>query len=163
MKAAVVYYSMSGTCRKLAELIEKETGADLIELVPKKAYPDKGFRKFFWGGKSALMADLPELEAYDFDAGRFDLIIFGTPVWASTFTPPLRTFIEENREALSDKDFAAYACCMGSGGEKTLRKLQKELEIGRFVSEAVYLETDVNKKADMLVKEFCKGLDDYRK
>lgn len=158
MKAAVVYYSMSGACRKIAELISKEIESDLIELVPKKAYPDKGFKKFYWGGKSALMAEKPALEAYRFDADRYDLIIFGTPVWASTFTPPLRTFIEENREALSSKRFAAYACYKGSGGEKTLKKLKEELGIDRFEKEAAYLESDVNRKADVLVKEFCEGL-----
>jgi len=158
MKAAVVYYSMSGTCRKIAELISKEIESDLIELLPKKAYPDKGFKKFYWGGKSALMAEKPALEAYRFDADRYDLVIFGTPVWASTFTPPLRTFIEENKEALSSKRFAAYACYKGSGGEKTLKKLKEELGIDRFEKEAACLESDVNKKADVLVKEFCEGL-----
>ena len=160
MKAAVVYYSMSGTCKKIAELISKEIEADLIELVPKKAYPDRGFRKFYWGGKCALMAEKPMLEAYGFDADQYDLIIFGTPVWASTFTPPLRTFIEENREALSSKNFAAYACYKGSGGEKTLKKLKEELGIDCFVREAAFLEADVTKKAEVLVKEFCAGLKD---
>ena len=157
MKTAVVYYSMSGTCGKLAGLMEKQMNADLIQLVPKKAYPDKGFKKYYWGGKSAVMAEKPELEVYEFYAGSYDLIVFGTPVWASTFAPPLRTFIEENRETLSTKKIAAYACYKGSGGEKTLRKLQEELGIDRFVQEAAFLETDVTKKAEALVKEFCEG------
>lgn len=158
MKTAVIYYSMSGTCEKIAELIKKETDADLIRLIPKKAYPDRGFKKFYWGGKSALMAEKPELEPYEFDAGRYDLIVFGTPVWASTFTPPLRTFIEDNRDALASKRIAAYASFKGSGGEKTLQKLQEELGIESFIKKAVYLETDINKKAEVLVKDFCKEL-----
>ena len=158
MKTAVVYYSMSGTCEKLARLMEKQMNSDLIQLVPKKAYPDKGFKKYYWGGKSAVMAEKPELEAYEFDAGSYDLIVFGTPVWASTFAPPLRTFIEENREMLSTKKIAAYACYKGSGGEKTLRKLREELGIDRFIQEAAFLETDVTKKAEALVNEFCEEL-----
>ena len=59
MKTAVVYYSMSGTCEKLARLMEKQMNSDLIQLVPKKAYPDKGFKKYYWGGKSAVMAESP--------------------------------------------------------------------------------------------------------
>lgn len=35
----IVYYSHSGNTRKLAELIEQETGGTLFELVPEKAYP----------------------------------------------------------------------------------------------------------------------------
>ena len=39
MKSLIVYYSHSGTTRRLAELIARETGGDLLELVPETAYP----------------------------------------------------------------------------------------------------------------------------
>ena len=45
------------TAKKIAALLD----ADLIKAEPVKAYPDKGFKKFMWGGKSALMGDRPEL------------------------------------------------------------------------------------------------------
>lgn len=89
MKTAIVYYSMSGNTRYAAERIAQTIGADLIPLVPTKAYPDSGFKKFFWGGKSALMGDKPALEPYAFDPNAYDLVILGTPVWAGTIAPPL--------------------------------------------------------------------------
>ena len=46
MKTAIVYYSMHGNIRYVAKKVADELGADLIELVPKKAYPDKGMIKF---------------------------------------------------------------------------------------------------------------------
>ena len=52
MKTAVVYYSLQGNIRYVAEKVAKETGADLIELIPVKAYPDKGMVKFIWGGSA---------------------------------------------------------------------------------------------------------------
>ena len=48
MKTAIVYYSMHGNIRYVAKKVADELGADLIELVPKKAYPDKGMIKFIW-------------------------------------------------------------------------------------------------------------------
>ena len=42
MKTAIVYYSMHGNVRYVAEKVAKGLGADLIELKPVKAYPDKG-------------------------------------------------------------------------------------------------------------------------
>ena len=51
---------------------------------PVKTYPKKGFRKFFWGGKSAVMAETPELEPYKFDASSYDRIVFGFPVVKNT-------------------------------------------------------------------------------
>ena len=47
MKAAVVYYSQSGNTRFVAERMAQMLAADLIHLIPKKEYPDSGFKKFF--------------------------------------------------------------------------------------------------------------------
>ena len=62
MKTAIVFYSMSGNVRWTAERIAERTDGDLIELRCVKKFPDKGFRKFFWGGKSVFMHERPVLE-----------------------------------------------------------------------------------------------------
>lgn len=121
MNTAIVFYSMSGNTTYVAEKLAAALGADLIPLIPKKAYPDTGFKKFLWGGKSAIMGNKPALEPYSFDPAAYDLIIFGSPVWAGTFAPSLRTFIEENRVALTGKRLAAFFCCSGGPG-KVLEK-----------------------------------------
>lgn len=132
MSIAVVFYSMSGNTKSVAEIIAEKTGADLIEIKPEKQYPDKGFRKYLWGGKSAVMGDTPKLLPYDFNADKYDTIIFGYPVWASNFTPPIKTFIKENMEKIAGKDFAVYACSMGGGAEKSIEKLKNYLLINEF-------------------------------
>lgn len=123
MKTAVVCYSMNGNTALVAEKLAAGIGADLIRISPEKAYPDKGIRKYLWGGKAAVMADTPKLEPYTFDPDRYEQVVFGFPVWASNVAPPVRTFVKENKEALSEKRIAAFACQGGSGGEKAFRKL----------------------------------------
>ena len=160
MKALVIYYSMSGNVGQIAEMISKKSGADLLAIHPVKAYPDKGAKKFLWGGKSALMGDKPKLQPYVFDADRYDTIIFGSPVWASSFTPPVRSFIEENRDALNGKRFAAYVCYMGSGDKKALKKLAKLLEIEEFEAQMALVEPK-SKSAEEIgeqVESFCRAL-----
>ena len=71
MKKAIVYYSMSGNTEYVAKYIAEKVNVDLIRIEPKKQYPNKGFRKFFWGGKSALMGETPELESYSFDESKY--------------------------------------------------------------------------------------------
>ena len=58
MKTLIVYYSLEGNTQYAAERIAGRIGADVLRLVPKKAYHDKGFAKFFWGGKSAVMGEI---------------------------------------------------------------------------------------------------------
>ena len=110
MKTLIVFYSQSGNTAKEAAYFAEKLGADTLRIYAKKAYPDKGFKKFLWGGKSAVMGEKPALVPYEVDLTKYDLVIVGTPVWASTFTPPIRTFIAENQQALSEKRFAAFAC-----------------------------------------------------
>ena len=54
-------------------------------------------------------------------------MILAYPVWASSVTPPIRSFAEENRDALSGKKIGAIATYMGSGAQKSLKKLSKLL------------------------------------
>ena len=92
MSTLIVYYSLNGNTEYAAGVIAEKLGADKLCLMPVKKYPDSGFKKFFWGGKSAMMAETPELESYVFEADKYDTIIFGFPVWAGNVTPPIRTF-----------------------------------------------------------------------
>ena len=138
MKALIVYYSMGGNTEYAAKKIAGQTGADLLCLEPEKEYPNSGFRKFLWGGKSAVMAEKPKLKPYRFDAGRYNTVIFGFPVWAGNIAPPIRTFISDN--ALDADVYAAFACQGGSGAEKAFRKLLECL--GRDIFRATLVLID---------------------
>lgn len=139
-KTAVVYYSMHGNTDQTARKIAEATGADLIRLRPEKAYPDKGLRMFLRGGRDAVKAETPKLEPYAFDAGAYERVVIGFPVWAGTFAPPVRTFAEENREALRGMRVAAFACQSGSGAEKAFGKLQALLGIERLDATLVLVD-----------------------
>lgn len=160
MKTVIVYYSMSGNTRFVAEKIAAKLGADIVEISPEKAFPDKGFGKFFWGGKSAVMGDKPKLMPYKLDLSDYDRVILGTPVWASSFTPPLRTFIDENRSALQEKSIAVFACSSGGSAEKTIEKLRKFICIENFEAE-LFLVDPKDKPDDgnaAKIAEFCQKL-----
>ena len=124
MKTAVIYYSLEGNTRHVAEKIAARLGADLIPLVPVKEYPTGKFGKYFWGGKSATFGEAPRLEPYRFDQSQYDLVILGTPIWAGTFAPPLRSFIRANR--LTRRKVALFACCSGGSTDKCFEQLKKE-------------------------------------
>ena len=161
MKTAIVYFSLNGNTEFVASEIAAKLGADVIRLVPKKAFPDKGFKKFLWGGKSAVMKEKPELEPYEFDAEKYDRVIFGTQVWASRFTPPIRSFVAGNAEALKGKRFAAFFCFSGGGADKALARL-KEL-LGADLDAELILIDPKDKPSDENAEKlaaFCEKLAD---
>ena len=133
MKTAVVYYSLQGNIRYVAEKVAKELGADNIELVPVKAYPDKGMKKFIWGGSAVTFKKKPELEPYDFNADDYDMVIIATPVWAGSFTPPIRTFLEDND--LTGKKIAVIASSAGGNSAKCIEAVRTACKTDSLVAE----------------------------
>ena len=154
MKTAIVFYSQSGNVRWVAQQMAEILKADLIELECVKQYPDKGFKKFYWGGKSAVMQETPKLQPYVFNGEEYDRIILGSPVWASNIAPPLRTFIKDNQEALIEKKTAAFVCMAGSGGQKALNKLEKLVTLCAQLVLIDPLER-LSRDNDALIRDFC--------
>lgn len=162
MKTLIVYYSMSGNTDFAARWIAERIGAETLRIEPEKAYPDKGFKKFFWGGKSAVMAETPPLRPYSFDAADFDQVVLGFPVWAGTLAPPLRTFLRDNAESLAGKRVAAFACQSGSGAEKAFARLEHLL--GKpLCAELILIDPKVRPAADLdeKLRSFCGALEDH--
>lgn len=160
MKTAVVYYSMSGNTKMIAEMIGKGLSADIIEIVPQKAYPDKGMKKFLWGGKAAVMGDMPALEPYSFDADQYDTIIFGSPVWASNISPPIRSFVKMNKEKLDTKQFGLFLCFSGGGADKAVLKLKNLLNMVDFKAELILVDPKEKPSSEYenTVHRFCEKL-----
>ena len=158
MKTLIVYYSHDGNTEAAAKKIASACGFDLLRIAPAKAYPESGFRKFFWGGKSAVMAETPKLEPYTFDAEAYDRVIFGFPVWAGNVTPPIRTFVKE--QDLREKRIAAFACQSGAGAEKAFGKLKAALGIETLEAELVLIDPKDKPSAEneKKLEAFCAEL-----
>ena len=158
MKTLIVYYSLEGNTQYAAERIAAAIGAETLRLAPEKAYPDSGFKKFFWGGKSAVMAEKPKLQPYEFDPATWERIIIGFPVWAGNVTPPIRTFIKEND--LRGKRIAAFACQSGAGAEKAFAKLKAALGVSALEAEMVLIDpkTKPSEANEQKIAAFCAGL-----
>ena len=59
MKSLVIYYSLEGNTKLIADTIKNELNSDVLELRTKKQYPNKGFKKYLWGGKSVILKEKP--------------------------------------------------------------------------------------------------------
>ena len=158
MKTVIVYYSLEGNTAQTAEKIAEKLGADLLRISPQKAYPTGNVKKFLWGGKSAVMAETPALEEYAFNASAYDLVILGSPVWASNVAPPLRTFVKEND--LTGKRLAAFACQSGNGAEKAFKKLADCIGIETFEAQLILIDPKrkPREENERKIEEFCRAL-----
>ena len=122
MKTLVVYYSLEGNTKILASKIAETLNADIIELKTSKQYPSEGFKKYVFGGKSVVFGEKPKLTNTGIDLSLYDTIVIGTPIWASNFTPPIKSFISEYK--IQGKRIALFACHRGGRSRKMLFKAQ---------------------------------------
>ena len=159
MKTAIVYYSMSGNTKYVADKIAEKIEADIIRIEPVKVYPDKGAKRFIWGGMSAVMGEKPALHPYEFNVEKYDRIILGTPVWASNFAPPIRTFVKENPD-IHEKKLAVFTCFSGGGADKAIEKMKRYIGIERFEAELILVDPKENVKVedDEKIDEFCQNI-----
>ena len=158
MKAAIVYYSLEGNTQYVAEKIAKELNADMIRLMPVKEYPTGKVSKYIWGGKSAMHKETPKLKEYRFDAQNYDLVLLGTPIWAQTYAPPLRTFLTETK--LAGKKVALFVCSAGGLAENCFAQLEKELSDCAVVSTLRLVNPLKNSRTndDKQIADFCAKL-----
>lgn len=119
----IVYYSHSANTRKLAGLIERETGGTLLEIVPEKAYPVE-YNAVVEQAKKEIQAGFrPALKTKVVDIEDYDAIFVGTPNWWNTIAPPLAAFLEGCD--LSGKQVIPF-CTHGGGGSGRIETAVKE-------------------------------------
>lgn len=140
MKTLIVYYSLGGFTKSIVKKLAQGSGADILALHPVKEYPKEGAKRFVIGGRAALAGEKPKLQPYIFNAEKYGHIVIATPVWASSPTPPIRTFIRDNAEALKGKTVSAIFTQLGNGAQKAEKKLCKALEIERLNRSEVFFE-----------------------
>lgn len=144
MKKLVVFYSLEGSTRFIAETIARTIGADTLELKQKKDLTTKGFKKYFLGGMQVILKKEPELHALDKDPAAYDVLYFGTPVWAGNFVPALRTFFKT--QPLKGKKVALFCCCDGGKG-KSLREMRRFLAGNDVIGEKEFLRVSKNRSS----------------
>ncbi len=125
MKKLVVFYSFDGNTKLMAESVASAVGADILELKPVKEITRNNFMKIFVGGKQAFTKAEPELMPFDVKPEEYDLIFIGTPVWAWTYAPALRTFFKDHKPA--GKKIALFYC-HGGGPRNFLEKFEEAVE-----------------------------------
>lgn len=94
MKTLVVYYSYEGNTEQIAHAIRDTYHFDCISIKPIKEMKSKGFAKYVWGGAQVVMKVVPKIESIQVNLDEYDFIIIGSPIWAGTYAPPIRSFIE---------------------------------------------------------------------
>lgn len=156
MKGLVVFYSLEGHTKFIADIIAKELNYDLLELKPEKEFPKSKFRKYIWGGKSVVFNEKPRLKNEIPNLDKYDTVLIGTPIWASTYAPPINTFISENE--ISGKNIGIFACHAGGGAKKCFDKLEGILKDNTIIGCIEFNDTNSEGQNRSKLKEWITSI-----
>jgi len=115
MKTLVVFYSRTGFTKKLALALAAQLQADAEELVDNKSR--KGIMGWLTGGRDALKKFMTIISPVQKDPAQYDLVVLGSPVWAGTMAPALRTYLTQQKAKFKK---SACFCTMGGSGDQGL-------------------------------------------
>ncbi len=122
MKSLVVFYSRSGITKKAAEAISDKLKCDIEEIFDTK--DRSGVKGYLLAGKDAVSKKLTVIKDAAKNPSEYDMIIIGTPVWAFTTAPAIRTYILQNKQAFKN---VAFFCTQGGSGSKPAFKEMQAL------------------------------------
>lgn len=124
MKSIIIYYSYTGNTKKIAQFLTEylKQESEMLELEALDE-PDS----FISQCKRAFWRKRADIREVNFDLGKYDLICFGTPVWAFGPAPSMNTYLDkclgvEGKEIVL---FATYGS--GTGRERCLNYMQRIL------------------------------------
>jgi flavodoxin len=151
----VVYYSQSGTTEKVANIIQKKTGADIerLELVnPYSGGMGEIAGAFMSERQSGKFRDLKPMKAKVAD---YDTLYVGYPVWAGTCAAPIHSFVKTNN--LKGKVVIPF-CTFGSGGNTSVTDLKAALPESTVTSSWYGVRAARVDKAESEVETFLVNL-----
>ncbi len=123
VKILLVFYSRTGSTRKVAQEIAKSIDTDIEELVDKENR--KGPLGFIKSGRDAIKKKRARLQQTVKDPSAYELVVLGTPVWGSNLSTPVRTYIADNKNLL--KKIALF-CTAGGESERYASNCLNDLE-----------------------------------
>lgn len=142
-----------GNTEYIAELIRKETKADMFEIIPQKAYPNTYDQMVKRAEQEQERDERPEIKNKVKNISQYDTIYVGYPIWWSDMPQIMYTFFDTYD--LKGKNIIPFCTHAGSGLSGTMGRIKKmEPQATVYKGLAIY-RTDVT-GSDSKVKSWIK-------
>lgn len=115
-KIAIIYFSATGTTKKVAEYIKDATNGDLIEIVPKDKYTDADLNynnDSCRANKEQNDSSSRPAISNNINTDSYDVIYLGYPIWWGDAPRIILTFLDNHD--LSGKTVIPFCTSGGSG------------------------------------------------
>jgi flavodoxin len=154
MKTLITFYSRTGSTKTVANELRKLLKADIDEIIDRK---DRSGILGYIGAVRDMLLKKPAEIAYKKSPKDYDLVVIGTPVWATTMTPAVKTYLAANC-----RDFKNVSFFSTQGGDPPQKVMQNMEALCQKKPKAVLQLVGKKVKTgefEEQLKEFAKKLD----
>lgn len=154
MKTLVVYYSRDGHSRKVAQAIADALKCDIEEI--KETQSRTGIIGWIMAGGDACRKKIVPIAEFSKNPADYDLVVIGTPIWAWTMVPAIRSWLDKFGKNL--KQVAFFATMGGSGDKKAFAQME-ELCGKAPIATSAFIDRETNTDAHKIkLDNFVKDL-----
>jgi flavodoxin len=153
-KGIIVYVTRTGNSRKLAEMTSRETGFPVHEI--QDLVNRKGIFGWLNAGFQASTKKATPIQEEPVQLTDLDTIILVYPIWASSVCPPIRTWLNQHKDELRNKQFGVLVSNLGSPGERARAAFEREFYPLKAFEVIREKETETDKLS--MIKNFVKLL-----
>lgn len=146
MKICIIYHSETGNTRHVAQHIASAITENRLVEVSDRAH-HRALTRFLVQCKNARSENKTEIEPSRLNVKEYDLLVFGSPVWAFKPTPAIHSIIDA-LENCENKRAVAFVTCGGRpGGSREVFKKWIEARGMRFAGFLSVNEKDIEDTA----------------
>ncbi len=95
MRSLIVYYSLAGNTRRVAQRAAQDLDAGIAEV--RSARYESGALRILRAAFDSWRGRLPPIEAGGADPEGYDFVLIMAPVWAGHAATPIRAYLAQNR------------------------------------------------------------------
>lgn len=155
VKRLVVYFSASGTTKKVAEKLAVVANADIYEIRPMVPYTKEDLNWMDKKSRSSIeMNDKsirPEIVKDNLNISSYDTILLGFPIWWYVAPTIINTFLESYN--FSGKRIILFATSGGSGFGNTVKELKSSAANAEIIEGKI-----LNRASNDQLKDFVSSL-----
>lgn len=151
----IVYYSRTGTTKKVAEKLKKQFDCDIEEIYDRTSR--KGLFGFIRSGYDARKEKMTAITGEVKDVSTYKTIVMCTPLWSGHVCSAIRTYIMLNKEKFKNVAFLSTAAF--SSGTVAFSQMQEICQIEPITKVSI-LGKDIKKgNMEKKLKEFASKIE----
>lgn len=154
MKTLIIYFSRTGTTRKVAENLKTKLNADIEEI--KDPTDRAGVMGYFRCGRESVKKNSAPIENIQSDLKAYDLVIIGTPIWGWNMSSPVRAFVTKYGAQLPN--LAVFCTQGGSGSDKAIAEIETLVGKKSLASVAINNKEMNTNQLESKLEEFVKKI-----